>query len=152
MVIEILSDGCFELLSGAEAASANLLLGEGGEEAFDLIEPARRGRREVDMVARMTDQPALDGRRFMGGVVVHHQMHVQVRRHVGFDGVEELAELDGPMAALELADDLAGFGIERGEQAGGAVTEIVMSSAFGLSGMVRLSFLAIALRLSFALP
>jgi hypothetical protein len=43
-------------------------------------------------------------------------MHIQLWRHVGLDGVEELAELDGSVAALELADDLAGSGIERRDQ------------------------------------
>lgn len=49
---------------------------ERGEEAFDLVKPTGRGGREVDMGARMADHPALDGGGLVGGVVVHHQMHV----------------------------------------------------------------------------
>ena len=93
-----------------EAASANLLFGQCGEEAFDLVEPTRRSGREVDVVAWVTDQPSLDRWGFMGGVVIHNQMHVQSGRHVGLDRIEELAELDRSMAAVELADDLAGLG------------------------------------------
>lgn len=117
MVVEVLSDGGFELLGGAEATSTYLLFSQGGEEAFDLVEPTCRGRREVNVVAGMTDQPALHGGRFVGCIVVYHQTHLQLRRHVGFEGVDEFAKFDGPVPALELADDLAGADIEGGEQA-----------------------------------
>jgi hypothetical protein len=33
-------------------------------------------------------------------------MHVEAGRDRGVDGVEELAELDGPVPAMALADDL----------------------------------------------
>ena len=51
-----------------------------------------------------------------------------------FDGVEEATELRAAVATVHLADDFAGFGIESREPAGGAVTQIVMSTAFGLPG------------------
>ena len=38
----------------------------------------------------MASQPRLDGRVLMGGVVVHHQVDLQVRRHVGVDVIEVL--------------------------------------------------------------
>ena len=43
----------------------------------------------------------------MGPVVVHEDVHVEVGRHAGFEAVEERAELDGPMAAVRLADHRA---------------------------------------------
>jgi hypothetical protein len=46
---------------------------------------------------------------------------IQFGGHVFFDGVEELAKLFGAMAMLCLSDDLAGPGVERSKQAGGAV-------------------------------
>jgi len=44
---------------------------------------------------------------FVGGEVVHHQIRFEFRRHVCFDRVEKLAKLAWPLAALELADELA---------------------------------------------
>ena len=38
------------------------------------------------------------------------------------------------MTALRLADDVAGPGIERGEQAGGAVALVVVGAALRLAG------------------
>ena len=52
-------------------------------------------------------QPAVDQRRLVGAVVVENQVDVQLGGHRRVDRVEELAELDGPMAAMALADDLA---------------------------------------------
>jgi hypothetical protein len=36
--------------------------GDLGEEAFDHVEPGRRGQREVQVKARMRCEPAFDGR------------------------------------------------------------------------------------------
>lgn len=44
----------------------------------------------------------------------------------------KIAELDGAMALLVQADDLAGLGIQRGEQTGGAVPRIVVGAALDL--------------------
>ena len=38
VVVEVVSDGGFELPCGAEAVAADLLFGQRGEEAFDLVE------------------------------------------------------------------------------------------------------------------
>jgi len=46
--------------------------------------------------------------------------------------LEEVAKLFGAMALLVLADDLAGLGIQRSKQAGGAVPRIVVGAAFDL--------------------
>src|SRR5208337_5166016 len=86
------------------------------------------GGSEVDVEARALQQPALDESGFMGGVVVHDQVHVQLRRHAGLDGVEEVAELRRAVAALGAADDLAGLRIEGGEQGGGAVAQVIVGA------------------------
>ena len=67
-MVEVLVDRGFQLLGRAEAASTNLLLGERGEEAFHLVQPACRGGCEVDMEARVAHHPALDGGGLVGGV------------------------------------------------------------------------------------
>ena len=45
-------------------------LGEQPEEAFNQVQPGRVGRREVEVDPRMTDQPPLDGWRFVRGQIV----------------------------------------------------------------------------------
>ena len=90
-----------------------LLFGQEREGALDLVEPGGAGRREVDMPAGMPGQPALDGRGLVGGVVVHHQMDVEVAGHLGFEGPQELEELPAAVARKALADDLAGGDVQR---------------------------------------
>lgn len=47
------------------------------EEAFNLVDPRRRSRRQMDMPVGALGQPGPDPRRFMGGVIVHDQVNVQ---------------------------------------------------------------------------
>jgi hypothetical protein len=61
-------------------------------------------------------------------------MHVQVGGHGPVDRVEELAELDGPMPAMQLADDLPALGIQGREQRRGTVPDIVMAAPLYLAG------------------
>jgi hypothetical protein len=49
----------------------------GGEEALNHVEPGSRGRREVQMKARMGLEPALYGRRLVGGIVVDDQVEIE---------------------------------------------------------------------------
>ena len=70
-------------------------------------------------------------------VVVEDQMNVELLRHVAFDGVEEGAKLGRAMAALGLADHVAGLRVERREQARGAVPLVVVSAALHLAGTHR---------------
>ena len=52
----------------------------GGEEALNHVEPGSRGRREVQMEARMGLEPALYGRRLVGGIVVDDQVEIETGR------------------------------------------------------------------------
>jgi hypothetical protein len=51
------ADVVLQLLGGPVDAAADLLVGEQGKEALDLIDPGRPGRREVDAPARALGQP-----------------------------------------------------------------------------------------------
>src|SRR5260221_2044610 len=81
------------------------------------------------MPARPSPQPIADQRRLVSGVVVHDEMHVEIRRHVGLDLVEELAELGGAVAWIAFADHPPGGDIEGGEERGGAVAGGVVATA-----------------------
>src|SRR5262249_34252166 len=70
----------------------------------------------------------------VGGVVVADQGHVQAGGHGLVDGGPELLEVDRPVAAVQFADDGAVGDVERGEQAGDAVPQVVMGAPLGHAG------------------
>src|SRR6202167_6762948 len=84
--------------------------------------------------ARPLGKPVADQRRFVGCVIVHDEMNVQIVWNSGFDLVEKFAELLGAMASVALSDDPAGCDIEGGKQRGDAVTLVVVTTARRLAG------------------
>ena len=64
----------------------------------------------------------------MGGVVVHHQVDIEVTGDIGFDLIEELAELACAVARKALTDDLACGDVEGCEQRGHAVALVVVAA------------------------
>src|SRR3972149_6749022 len=77
------ADGVLELAGAAVRPAAQLLLGETGEPALDLVDPGRVGGREVHVEARVGGQPAPDERGLVGPVVVDDQVHLQVGGGLG---------------------------------------------------------------------
>ena len=63
----------------------------------------------------------------MASVVVHHEVNVQIVRHVLVDVLQEGKELLMPMAVAALAQDLSGRHIQRGEQSQRPMTNVVVS-------------------------
>jgi len=122
-----------QFASGAEAGSSDLLFCEGGKPPLDQVEPTGRGGRKVHMKAWALQEPPLNRRCLVSGVVVQNQVHVQFGGHVALNRIEELAELLRPVAAIRFAKHGAGFRIERREQRRGAVPFVVVSAPFRLS-------------------
>ena len=87
----------------------------------------------MQMEARTLGQPGANQLRFVGAVVVQNQGNVQLRGHVLLDDVEEFAKLGRAMTAVCLADDRSGLCIQRGAEAGGAVSLVVVRAAFDLA-------------------
>lgn len=58
-------------------AALQLLARQLRKPPFDLIDPGRRCRCEVDTPMRLTREPSLDLRRLVGGIVVHHEVYVR---------------------------------------------------------------------------
>ena len=75
--------------------------------------------------------------RFSQELYVQDEVDVQPDRRLGVDALEELLELDRPMAAVQLADDRAGLDVERREQRGRAVAAIVEGAPLGLARLHR---------------
>jgi hypothetical protein len=82
----------------------------------------------MHMPSRPFGNPVADQRRLVGGVIVHDEMDVEFARHRGLDLIQELAELDGAMATVALADNLAGGDVEGSEQRGRAMANVVVAA------------------------
>ncbi len=68
-----------------EGPSSNRTPRDDIEPDLHLVEPARIGRREVELEAWVSSQPLLYLGVFVGGVVIDHQMEVPIRRHLTLD-------------------------------------------------------------------
>ena len=74
-------------------------------------------------------QPCGDRRGLVGGVVVADQVHVQLGGDPLVERGQELLEFGGAMPAVDGSVDLAGGHVQRGEQGGDAVAQVVMACA-----------------------
>ena len=110
-----------EFVDTAMDAALDLLVGEQREPALDLVEPGGAGRREVQVIAPVADEPGLDRRRLVSGVVVEHQMDVEIGRYGLLDLRQEVAEFDRAVTLVAVADDPAGGDVQGGEQRGRTV-------------------------------
>lgn len=103
------------------------------EQVPDLVQPARIGRREAHVEARVAFQPCVHARRLVGPVVVAHHVHVEPVGHLGVDLPEERDELGVPVPAVRGADHGPVGNVHRGEQARGAVPHVVAGAPPGHS-------------------
>ena len=106
MLVEISGDGLFELFNAIESPTADLTVCQFGEEPLDHIEPGSRCGCEVKMVTRVLAQPLFHWLGFVGGVVVHDQMHIEIAGYLLIHQVEEFDELLVAMALMTLTDDI----------------------------------------------
>lgn len=90
---DIVQDRLAQMRDGAEAAATNRLRRNLGKPAFDLIEPGAVSGNEVQVKAWVAHQPAAHGRRFVGRVVVEHQVQSQLGRGGRIDALQEIDEL-----------------------------------------------------------
>src|SRR6266446_10162024 len=132
--VDELADGLLEFGDATVTAASDLLLRQLREPALNEIEPGAVGRSEVDVEARPLGEPVTDDRGLVGAVVVHDHVDVQVRGDVVLDGVQEAAELDRTVTAVDLAENLSGLDVEGSEERRGAVALVVVGAAFNLSG------------------
>src|ERR1022692_3287058 len=65
---------------GGVDTAADELVGQQAEPALDLVDPGRSGRGEVDVEARVPAKPRPDIGGVVRGVVVAHQVHVELAR------------------------------------------------------------------------
>src|SRR5438132_109280 len=96
--------------------------------------PRAIGGCEVHVKPGTLGEPRPDERCFVRSVIVHDEVDVPIGWYAGVDAVQELAELDRPMAAMHLANHFAALGVERGKQRGGAMALVVVRPPLGLAG------------------
>src|SRR5262245_51075928 len=84
---DISADGHLEFAGAEMNTATQLLLGQRGEPAFDEVDPRGARRREVQMEARMADQPAMDRRGLVCAGVVENQVDVEGGGHLRVDGI-----------------------------------------------------------------
>ncbi len=120
-------DGGLEVDDGSEDAA----LGQLGEEAFHGVEPAGRGRGEVEDPSRMSPEPGAHLGVLVDGVVVQDGVDDLASRNLRLDGVQEADELLMAVALHAVADDLALQHVECGEQGGRAVALVVVGHGPG---------------------
>ena len=87
--VDVAFDRVLQIVDGWRAPASDLAACDGGEEAFDGVEPRRRGRREMESPARMVGEPFKDVGLFVGGIVVVDGVDDFSGRDGALDGVEE---------------------------------------------------------------
>ena len=90
-----------------------LLSGQFCKPALYLIDPGRRGRREMNIPVRTSCQPCLDLGSFVRGIIVHYQMYVGTLWHLRINLLEEIEKLFGPVTFVTLSNDRPGGDIQR---------------------------------------
>lgn len=79
-------------LRGTMDPSAQLVIRQQSEEPLDLVDPGSGRRGELEMPARAFGEPVSDLIGFVGGVIVHDDVDVEIVGHAGLDAVKEGAE------------------------------------------------------------
>src|SRR2546426_11969960 len=112
MDLDVANDGGFQFAGAAVDTAPNLFLGQHSEPALHQVDPGGPSRREVEMKARMLSQPAANPRGFVRAVVVQDEVGLKGGGHRHLDLIQELAELNGPMATMALPQDGAALHIQ----------------------------------------
>ena len=84
----------------------------------------------------MVGEPCADRRCPVGAVVIADEMDVQVVGDLAVDLDQELAELDGAVPSVQAGDHCSVGGIERREQGGSAVPDVVVGAFSGTTGCI----------------
>ena len=95
VVVQVVMDSALKFGDALEGAAADAVSRDLGEEALNHVEPGGRGRREVQMEAGMRLEPALYGRGLVSGIVVDHQMEIEIGRGLMIDQPEKAQKFDG---------------------------------------------------------
>ena len=150
---EVAVDGRLPVDQRMEGAAAQPAAGHGRKEGFDGVEPGTGGGRVVEGPALVPLQPGADLGMLVGGpdrlhrVSVEHDVNQLAGRDRRLDRIEEAEKLLVPVAGHAAAEHRAVQDVERREQGGRPVPNIVMGHGTGLAGLERQPRPSAALRL-----
>src|SRR3990172_11367115 len=99
-MLYIVMDGLLQFAHVVEAAPADAAPSDLGEEPLHLIQPTGAGGCEVQVVPRMSREPASHRGRFMSSIVIHHDVNLWAGWQLPLHRLQELAELPRTVAAL----------------------------------------------------
>src|SRR5512133_1122301 len=99
-LVQIVQHGFLQHSNGSVTTSTNTALGHLGEQSLDQVQPASAGRREVNVIARVSRQPTSNFGDLVCAVVVHDQMHVQLSWKISLDLGEKPQELLMPVPPI----------------------------------------------------
>src|SRR2546427_5082930 len=113
-------------------ATADLFLRQLGEPALDEVDPRGALGSEVDVEAWPLGEPASDERGLVRAVVIHDDVHIEILRNTGLDGVQKPTELHRTMPTVHLSDHIAACRIQGSEERSRTVARVVMGPSFYL--------------------
>ena len=115
-------------------AALQLLSGQFGKPALDLIDTGCGCGSEMDMPVRPACQPRLDLRGLVSGIIVHDDMHVRACGHMPVDLFEKVQKLPRPMPFVALSDHGTGGNIQGGKERRRAVADVRVGAPFRHAG------------------
>ena len=126
VTFQVVFDCGDQLRNAIKTAAADSLVGNLAKPALDEVQPRTRRRNEVKVESGMSSNPGFDPWVFVGCVVVHDQMQIEMRWRLDIDLVEETNELLVSMTCHAVADHFAIEQAQRSEQCGRAVALVVV--------------------------
>lgn len=126
MSVQVLSNGCDEVLNIPETSPSDSFLGDLAKPAFDQVQPRTRGRDEMEMEAQMPPEPGFHPGVLVGSIIVDDQMQVHLRRRLAVDLFEEPDEFLVAVSRHTVPDDFPIEHTQGGEQRGRAMAFVVV--------------------------
>ena len=126
MELQVVHDRALQVGHARKGAAPDALLRDQGEEPLDQVEPRSRGRREVQVEARLLRKPSPHPRVLVRRVIVPDQVQVEALVGVAMDDAQEAQKLLMAMPLHASAQDCAGRHVESGKQGCGAMAFVVV--------------------------
>ncbi len=135
MALEIIHDRLFKSRHAPECSASDALGRDLPEEPLDQVQPRSTRGREVHVVTRPAGEPALNPRRLVRTVVIHHQMDLGLGlARLLVNELQELEEFLMPVPPVATAHDFPSRHVQGGKQRGGPMALIVVRAPLALSG------------------
>jgi len=109
-----------------KTSSPETLRGEFAKPTLNQVQPGTGRGSEVQMKTRMPLDPGFHAGMFMGAIIIHDQMEIELGGSFGVDFLKESDELLMPMARQAVSNHLAVEHTEGGKQGGRPMADIIM--------------------------